>query len=252
MVDGPGILVVGASGGLGASTLALAVGRRLAATGPAVVVDLDLDGGGLEVTAGVEHLPGRRWDDLREVRGRVRPDLLLASLPVDDGCHVLSVRGGGSPRPPERAVLDVLRALETTGSRVVVDVPVSSALLPVLLVRGPLVVVLVSLTTRGLADADAVVQRLHDAPDDPGVDRPDVAYPRRPDLRLVTRGGRGGAAVVDDVVVHLGVPHVGHLRHDAAVPRDVERGLFPGTNRNAVRRCADAVAAVVDDVATAS
>ena len=35
--------VVGASGGLGASTLALAVGRRLAATGPpAVVVDLDL------------------------------------------------------------------------------------------------------------------------------------------------------------------------------------------------------------------
>lgn len=252
MVDGPGILVVGASGGLGASTLALAVGRRLAATGPAVVVDLDLDGGGLEVTAGVEHLPGRRWDDLREVRGRVRPDLLLASLPVDDGCHVLSVRGGGSPRPPERAVLDVLRALETTGSRVVVDVPVSSALLPVLLVRGPLVVVLVSLTTRGLADADAVVQRLHDAPDDPGVDRSDVAYPRRPDLRLVTRGGRGRAAVVDDVVVHLGVPHVGHLRHDAAVPRDVERGLFPGTNRNAVRRCADAVAAVVDDVTTAS
>ena len=131
--------------------------------------------------------------------------------------------------------------------------PVSSALLPVLLVRGPLVVVLVSLTTRGLADADAVVQRLHDAPDDPGVDRdPDVAYPRRPDLRLVTRGGRGGAAVVDDVVAHLGVPHVAHLRHDAAVARDVERGLFPGTNRNAVRRCADAVAAVVDDVATAS
>ena len=252
MVDGPGILVVGASGGLGASTLALAVGRRLAATRPAVVVDLDLDGGGLEVTAGVEHLPGRRWDDLREVRGRVRPDLLLASLPVDDGCHVLSVRGGGSPRPPERALLDVLRALEASESRVVVDVPVGSALLPVLLLGEPLVVVLVSLTTRGLADADAVVQRLHDARDDPDRDQTDVAYPRRPDLRLVSRGGRGAAAVVDEVVAHLGVPHVGHLRHDAAVPRDVERGLFPGTNRNAVRRCADSVAALVDDVATAS
>jgi hypothetical protein len=58
--------------------------------------------------------------------------------------------------------------------------------------------------------------------------------------------------VVDDVVAHLGVPHVSHLRDDAAVVRDVERGLFPGTNRNAVRRCADAVAAVVDDVASAS
>ncbi|HZB68661.1 MAG TPA: hypothetical protein VE503_14700 [Ornithinibacter sp.] len=254
MVDGPGILVVGASGGLGASTLALAVGRRLAATGPAAVVDLDLDGGGLEVTAGVEHLPGRRWDDLREVRGRVRPDLLLASLPVDDGCHVLSVRGGGSPRPPERAALDVLRALEASGSRVVVDVPVGSASLPVLISRGPLVVVLVSLTTRGLADADAVVQRLHDdaRDDDPGGDQTEDAGPRRPDLRLVTRGARGGAAVVDDLVAHLGVPHVCHLRHDAAVARDAERGLFPGTNRNALRRCADAVAAVVDDVATAS
>ena len=45
------IAVVGASGGLGASTLTLAIARRLAATGPdAVVVDLDLTRGGLEVT----------------------------------------------------------------------------------------------------------------------------------------------------------------------------------------------------------
>jgi hypothetical protein len=148
-------------------------------------------------------------------------------------------------------VLDILRALEASGSRVVADVPAGSASLPVLLSRGPLVLVLVSLTTRGLADADAVVRGLRDAADDAGAGT-EGAYPRRPDLRLVTRGGRGGAAVADDVVAHLGVRHVGHLRHDAAVARDVERGLFPGTNRNAVRRCAEAVAAVVDDVATAS
>src|SRR6478736_5169155 len=92
--------VVGASGGLGASTLALAVGRRLAATGPpSVVVDLDLLRGGLEVTAGVEHLPGRRWDDLRHALGRVPPEALLPLLPAEEGCAVLSARGGPRPAP---------------------------------------------------------------------------------------------------------------------------------------------------------
>ena len=73
-----------------------------------------------------------------------------------------------------------------------------------------------------------------------------------PDLRLVTRGGRAGADVVDEVVAHLGVAHLHHLADDPHVPRDAERGLFPGTGRDAVRRCADAVVAAVDAVAVAS
>lgn len=244
MVDTSTVLVAGASGGLGASTLALAVGRRLAATGPpSAVVDLDLERGGLEVTAGVEHLPGRRWDELHDVRGRVPPDLLLSSLPVDDGCHVLSVRGGASARPPDGAVLDVLHALRESGARVVVDLPVASPTMPALLRAGGLLVVLVSLSTRGLADADAAVQRLLDTPD----------LPRSGlDLRLVTRGKRAGAEVIDDVVAHLAVPHLHHLPDDRAVARDGERGVFPGTRRDVVRRCADVVAAVADGLAVAS
>ena len=112
--------VIGASGGLGASTLALAVGRRLAATGPpAVVVDLDLLRGGLEVTAGIEHLPGRRWDDLRHVRGRVPPEALLPVLPGEEGCAVLSARGGAPPGVPEVAARDVVAALAAGPARVV-------------------------------------------------------------------------------------------------------------------------------------
>ena len=236
--------VVGASGGLGASTLALAVGRRLAATGPpAVVVDLDLLRGGLEVTAGVEHLPGRRWDDLRHVRGRVPPDALVSVLPGEEGCAVLSARGGAPPGVPETAARDVVASLGQGSARVVLDLPLSSPVLPGVLSPGALVVLVVGLRTRALADADAAVSRLLDAPG-----APDAA----PDLRIVTRGGRAGSDVVDEVVAHLGVAHLHHLPDDPHVPRDAERGLFPGTGRDAVRRCADAVVAAVDAVAEAS
>ncbi|GAA4410002.1 hypothetical protein GCM10023168_29200 [Fodinibacter luteus] len=244
----PVIAVVGASGGLGASTLALAVGRRLAATGPpAVVADLDLARGGLEVTAGVEHLPGRRWDDLRQVRGRLPPDALLPVLPGEDGCHVLSARGGISPDLPDVAVRDVLASLASGPARLVLDLPAWSPALPQVLSAGSLVVVLTGLRTRALADADAVVARLLDG----GVDGGVHGYPPC-DVRLVTRGARTSAEVLDDVVAHLGVAHLHHLPDDPHVPRDAERGLFPGVARDAVRRCADRVVSVVDDVADAS
>lgn len=239
--------VVGASGGLGASTLALAVGRRLAATGPpSVVVDLDLLRGGLEVTAGTEHLPGRRWDDLRHARGHLQPDALLPVLPAEDGCSVLSARGGAPPGVPTDAAVDVVASLLTGPARVVLDLPLSSPLLPVVTASGALVVLLTGLRTRALADADAAVSRLLDGTGD------QAEHPQGLDVRLVTRGRRTGVDVVDEVVAHLGVAHLHHLADDTHVPRDAERGLFPGTGRDAVRRCADAVVAAVDSLAVAS
>ena len=260
------VAVVGASGGLGASTLALAVGRRLAASGPpAVVVDLDLDRGGLEVSAGVEHLPGRRWDDLRGVRGRVPPDLLVPSFPGEGGCHVLSARGGVAPEVPERAVLDVLDALAEGPARVVLDVPATSPLLGRVVGPEALVLVVVGLRARALADADALVDRLTDGPGWAGSAPAAVsaasaasaasaptAQVRGGDLRLVTRGARAGPDAIDDVVAHLGVVHLHHLVDDGHVPRAAERGVFPGVNRDAVRRCADVVVEAVDDPAVAS
>ncbi len=236
------IAVVGASGGVGSSTISLAIGRRLAVTGPpSIVVDLDLGGGGLDVTAGIEHLPGRRWPALADVRGHVDAGLLAASLPHEDGCRVLSAGGPSRGPLPDRAVVDVLASLCAVG-RVVVDVgraPVPQAVLG----DGVLVLLVVSLRTRGLADADARLEALLDscAP---------AAGP--PDVRLVTRGGRPGRDVLDDVVAHLGVAHLCHCPDDAGVVRDAERGLWPGTHRDAVRRVADAVVAAVDSVEAAS
>lgn len=237
------LAVVGASGGLGASTLAVAVGRRLARpTAPVVVADLDLTAGGLEVTAGVEHLPGRRWHDLASVRGRVAPRRLVGTLPGEGGCHVLSSLGGSRPGPEPGAVLEVVDSLVEGGVPTVLDLPAASPLLPEVVARAPLVVVLVSLRTRGLADAEAAVERVVAA----------ASGAREPEVHLVTRGVRAGAEVVDDVVAHLGVAHLHHLRDDPCVARDAERGFFPGVARDAVRRCADAVVGVLPRAAAAS
>lgn len=233
MPTSPVIAVVGASGGLGASTVALAVGRRLSATGPpAVVVDLDLEAGGLDVSAGVEHLPGRRWPAFAGVRGHVPAEPLLASLPADDGCRLLSAGGPSRTGVPPDAVADVLLALVDSGGPVVLDAPPRSPHLPRAVGHATLVLVVAGLWTRALADAGACVERLLDD-DEPGT--------ASADLRLVTRGPRPTAAVLDDVEAHLGIAHLHHLLDDPAVARDGERGMWPGTSRDAVRRCADAV-----------
>lgn len=234
MSSPPSVLaVIGASGGLGASTLALAVGRRLAAHGPpATVVDLDLTRGGLDVSAGVEHVAGRRWGSLASVRGPVPPDLVLGSLPAEAGCRVLSAGGAQPQEVPAAAVGDVLDSLAGAGGPVVLDLPAASTLLPLVLRHAPFVVVLSGLRTRALADADALVDRVTAHAED---------GPAPPDLRLVTRGMRPSAAVLDDVVAHLGVAHLHHLPDDPRVGRDAERGSWPGTSGDAVRRCADSV-----------
>ncbi|WP_377640195.1 hypothetical protein [Oryzobacter terrae] len=270
MSPSPLVAVVGASGGLGASTLALAVGRRLAARAgpPVVVADLAQCSGGLEVTAGVEHLPGRRWSDLREVRGRVPARRLVGTLPGEGGCHVLSgapgagggasgvgggvagvgggvagVGGGASGvggGVAVEAVVEVLASLDDGGVPCVLDLPVASPLVPEVVGRAPVVALLVALRTRGVADAEAAVERLLAAV-------PDTAT-RDPDLFLVTRGGRAATDVLDDVAAHLGVRHLHHLRDDEGVARDAERGLFPGVSRDAMRRCADEVVAALGGV----
>ena len=74
----------------------------------------------------------------------------------------------------------------------------------------------------------------------------------RPTCASSPAGDGPASEVVDEVVAHLGVAHLHHLADDPHVPRDAERGLFPGTGRDAVRRCADAVVAAVDALAEAS
>lgn len=221
----PTLAIVGASGGLGASTLAAAVAARCAVHfGGALLVDLDLSGGGLEVTTGVEHVPGIRWPALAGVEGWVDPEHLTRALPRLGDVLVLSAGGGATV--PDRAVADVLRAARSTGLPVIVDLPRAAPSFGSLVAEAALVVLLCGLRVRQLADADRALRRIEES-GEPGVD-----------LRCVTRGSRPSAELVEAVQEHLGLDHLGHWLDDPGLVRASERGDWPGRS-GATRRLAE-------------
>lgn len=124
--DGGGIVigVLGASGGVGASTLATACAVRAADAGREVtLVDGHPWGGGLDVLAGMDLQPGLRWADLRGIRGDVDAHRLVGELPVDrHGLRCLSWGShlpGDDPPGPE----PVLSAVRAASQVIVVDLP---------------------------------------------------------------------------------------------------------------------------------
>lgn len=124
-----GVTVVGAVGGVGASTLAALLARRWAADGERVtLVDLDPVGGGIDVLLGIEAVEGVRWADLGGVRGTLDGADLDGLLPTWRGVEVLS--GDRRTGPVEgEAFRAVWPALSGAGRVVVADLP-GHALVP--------------------------------------------------------------------------------------------------------------------------
>lgn len=262
-------LVVGTSGGVGASTLAAAVAAARATAsgglsrGPrgyaggvpgASLVDLHLRGGGIDVTVGLEHVAGPRWPDLMRARGRVDGVALRRLLPQVHDCAVLAADGRRWARPVEGgpgsepsdpgmlqraglpvAVLSVLDALRQAGPPLVVDCPAAS----VGEVRRPGdVLVLVGATSvRGLADLDAAAAAF-------------VDQDRRAGgaVLLVLRGGAADDEVVDAITDQTGVPVFAHLSEDRRVSRSQARGDWPGLT-GSLRRLALDIVDVADELA---
>lgn len=115
--------VVGAVGGAGASTLALA----LAARGGGWLVDADPVRSATEAATGTEHVAGARWPDLLDLDGRLPPGSLAGRLPLADGLPVLgwSALDDATPRPgPSATALEPLLAVARS------DVPVVAVDLP--------------------------------------------------------------------------------------------------------------------------
>lgn len=231
MRDGSGlVVVVGATGGLGASTFAALLARRLARAGPSAVVDL-AGGGGIDVLLGLERTPGSRWSALARVRGTVEPADLVDLLPTWHGVEVLSADRSAT-RPDPEAVAAVLAGLLARGVTTVVDLapwtlggPIGDAVgvtarsAPA---AGGGLIVLAGQDVRGVAATLDLRQR-----------EPMAAH-------LVLRARRSRVAPLEAAHV-TDLPLLGSVPHDRRIADAVERGLGPVAGRRlaaSVRRIA--------------
>jgi len=227
-ISGGAIGVVGARGGVGASTLAAALARRLARHGPTCLVDLEHAGGGLDVLVGLEDSTGLRWPDLADARGAVAGDELAALLPRWGSCAVLSADRTRPGPPPADAVADVLSALAPHHAHVVIDLDRADVL-----ARGPglaacrTTLVLVPRDLRGVAGVLALRAAIL------GV---------VPDVRLVVRGPAPGGLGVLELAHVVDLPVAASMGPDRRIAAAVERGAGPSTRRGPLARAVASLA----------
>lgn len=212
--NGAVVAVIGAGSGAGASTLAVALALTAAGQGcRTLLVDADPLGGGIDLLLGAEDLPGVRWADLSDTRGRLSTTTLHQNLPSIGGVSILSWgRDGGSALPVE-AMASVLDAGERGSDLVVVDV--TRDLDPV----GELVLARardVLLVTTPHVRAAAAASRLASA-----------LQVRSASVRLVLRADARGIDE-DAVVTAIGLPVAAHLPHVPVLSRCADDGERPG------------------------
>lgn len=209
------VVVVGASGGCGASTLAALLARRRAREGRTVLVDLDPGGPGIEVLLGAEAADGARWADLEHARGRLGTGDLDGVLPTWAGVEVLSEdrRAAATSAEVRRAVVDALVAradtvVLDTSARVVANLPDVATL-----VRGAATLLVCHQDVAGTAAALRTrtgLTGVHGA---------------------VLRRSRGSTVAAVEARHMLGVPVLARLGQDTTLRGAVERGLGPVPGR---------------------
>lgn len=146
--------VVGGSGGAGATTLACALGQVAAARAPAVVVDCDALGPGVDRVLGVEGLDGSRWEGLCQTTGRLSARALREALPRRGDLGALSWTAGSTASLQPFAVREAVAAARRGHDTVVLDLPRSAdAVVDELVARCDLLLMVVVPTLAGVASA---------------------------------------------------------------------------------------------------
>lgn len=198
--------VVGASGGLGTSTLAAGLALVAGQRGPAALVELAPCGGGLDVLLGLERDPGWRWDDLAAASGHLGD--LGARVPSHDQVVVVS-SGRAGRQPSAEAAGAVLRALLRSHPLVVADVGRGEEAVGERWAQAR-TILLVGADVRGVLAARALTQAR-------GLT----------DVDVVVRVGPGRSLDPADVEASLGLRVVGSLGHHRGLPDAQAQGIPP-------------------------
>jgi secretion/DNA translocation related CpaE-like protein len=220
--EGRLVVIVPASGGAGASTLAAACAVNGAAQGrSSLLIDGDRLGGGLDLVLGGEEALGVRWPELIDTRGRLATAAFRQALPTMGGARVLSWSREGSPEPTSDAWGAVLDAGTRGFDLTVVDLPreqgASSAMV---LSRAHAVVVVVSARVRGAIAAARLLEEISALASD---------------IRVIVREKPGGVRP-ESIGQILGVPILGSLPVGASFIDDGELPRIPDT---VIRACID-------------
>lgn len=203
--------VIGGSGGAGASTFACALGQVAARSGPAVVVDLDPLGPGLDRVLGLEDSDGIRWDDLAVTTGRLGARALRYALPSRGDLRVLTWPAAPGVPPSPAVVRETLTAAQRGHDVVVVDLPRIEADIDEIAARCDLLLVVTVGSVSGVASAARLCTTLPD--------------PRR--SRLVLRRGADPAAVEAAV----GLPVLVTMPDQRGLDESIDLGLGPVRSR---------------------
>lgn len=200
--------VIAGSGGAGATTFACALGHVAARDAPAVVVDLDPIGPGVDAVLGVDAAAGVRWEGLVQTVGRVGARSLREALPRRSGLGVLTFSAREPVAPPVFAVRQTLDAARRGHGVVVVDLPRQvDGVVSEVVSRCDRVVVVVRPSVVGVAAAQRLVSRL------------DASSPG-----IVVRGvGIPGADVADV----LGLPLLAEVPDQRGLSEAVDLGGGP-------------------------
>jgi secretion/DNA translocation related CpaE-like protein len=205
--------VVGGSGGAGATTFACALAQVAARRGPAVVVDADPLGPGLDRVLGLEASEGARWDALCQTTGRLSSRSLREALPRRAGLGVLTWHAGTSGALQAFALREALSAAQRGHDTVVLDLPRHpDPVVDEAVARCDRLLVVVAPSVAGVASAGRVCARLTD--------------PSR--LRLVVRGTGISA---DEIARATGLPVVARMADQRGLAEAIDLGLGPVRSR---------------------
>lgn len=207
--------VVGARGGAGATSLAVALSLAAARLGRrTMLVDLDAYGGGVDLAFGAEGVEGPRWADFVGASPPASGEALAAALPRCGEVTVLSWSRDNAADIPSTVVSSMLSAARRGADVVVVDLPrcFDEAARAALGVADAAIVVCPA-EFRAAVAAERVVGTLQLLVED---------------VRLVVRGPSPTGLTGADVADAAGVPLTAWLDPEPDLDKALDEGRPPG------------------------